>query len=106
MSKHPQTVFGQRLRAAREGAGLAQDRLGVLVGLDEGCSSARISRYETGTHAPPFGMAQSLAAALKVPVAYFYCVDDLEAELLLTVSRLGQKQKQQVMAFAGSLPVD
>lgn len=83
MSKHPQSLFGSRLRTARMRAGLPQDRLGVLIGLDEGCSSARISRYETGTHEPPFEIAKSLAAALGIPAAYFYCVSDELADIIL-----------------------
>lgn len=83
MSKSPQTIFGIRLRAARLHAGLAQDRLGVLIGLDEGCSSARISRYETGTYEPPFEMSLKLAEVLNVPVAYFYCPEIELADLLL-----------------------
>lgn len=82
MVKH-QSIFGSRLRTAREKAGLAQDRLGVLIGLDEGCSSARISRYETGVHEPPFETAQKLANVLQVPVAYFYCPQNELAELLM-----------------------
>jgi transcriptional regulator with XRE-family HTH domain len=39
-------VFGRRLREARESLGIAQDKLGVMIGLDEGCASARMSRYE------------------------------------------------------------
>ena len=46
--KPSKTLFGQRLREARLRAGIAQDRLGVLIGLDEGSSSARMSRYEIG----------------------------------------------------------
>lgn len=88
MSKHPQSLFGQRLRTARLRAGLAQDRLGVMIGLDEGCSSARISRYETGTHEPPFETARNLASALNVPVAYFYCVEEGLAEIILEVHGL------------------
>lgn len=83
MPKQPQSIFGLRLRAARERAGLAQDRLGVLIGLDEGCSSARISRYETGVHEPPYEVAKNLAAALNIPVAYFYCPQDEVAEILI-----------------------
>ncbi len=88
MSKHPQSLFGQRLRTARLRAGLAQDRLGVMIGLDEGCSSARISRYETGTHEPPFETARNLAAALNVPVAYFYCAENTLAEIILELHGL------------------
>ena len=83
MSKHPQSLLGIRLRAARERANLPQDRLGVLIGLDEGCSSARVSRYETGVHQPPFEVAEKLAEVLGVPTAYFYCADDQIANVLL-----------------------
>jgi transcriptional regulator with XRE-family HTH domain len=93
MAKHPQSLFGLRLRTAREHAGMAQDKLGVLIGLDEGCSSARISRYETGIHEAPFKVAKSLAAALDVPVAYFYCPEDALAELLLLWHRLPKAEK-------------
>ena len=86
MQRHPQTVFGRRLRAAREAAGIPQDRLGVTIGIDEGCSSARISRYETGIHQPAFEIAEKIAAVLHVPTAYFYCSSDALSEALLTVS--------------------
>lgn len=86
MSKHPQSLFGRRLRTAREHASLPQDRLGVLIGLDEGCSSARMSRYETGIHQPPFEVAEKLAKALSVPTAYFYCANDQVAEILLNLA--------------------
>ena len=86
MSKYPQSLFGFRLRTARERANLPQDRLGVLIGLDEGCSSARISRYETGIHQPPFEVAEKLAEVLGVPTTYFYCADDLVAEVLLDLA--------------------
>jgi transcriptional regulator with XRE-family HTH domain len=92
MSKHPQTLFGLRLRAAREAACIAQDQLGVMIGIDEGCSSARISRYETGVHQPPFAIAELLAAALKVPVPYFYCASDALAQLLLAASDLNDEE--------------
>ena len=88
MSRHPQSLFGLRLRAARERANLPQDRLGVLIGLDECCSSARISRYETGIHQPPFEVAEKLAEVLGVPTAYFYCADDRMAEVLLDLAGL------------------
>lgn len=92
MPKQVSSVFGQRMRSARERAGLAQDRLGVMIGIDEGCSSARISRYESGVHAPPFEIAEKIAVALKVPTAYFYCRDDAIADLLLQLHELSAKQ--------------
>jgi len=44
MRKHPQNIFILRLRAAREGAGIPQDRPGVMIGIDKRCSSARTHR--------------------------------------------------------------
>ncbi len=99
----PLTLFGRRLRAARSKVGIPQDKLGVSIGMDEGSSSARISRYETGTHEPPFGTAASLAAALHVPVAYFYCDDDRVADLLILCAKLGDAQKNQLLALATEL---
>ena len=92
MSKLPQSLFGLRLRAARERANLPQDRLGVLIGLDESCSSARVSRYETGIHQPPFEVAEKLAEVLGVPTAYFYCADDQMAEVLLSLAGLTEAE--------------
>lgn len=80
---NPKSLFGRRLRAARERLGLPQDKLGVMIGLDESCSSARISRYESGVHEPPFATAKQLAVALKVPTAYLYCEEDELAEVIL-----------------------
>ena len=57
-----------------------------MIGIDEGCSSARISRYESGVHQPPFEIAEKLAKALNIPVALFYCPSDAMGELLLAVS--------------------
>lgn len=77
-----QTVFARRLKEARLNAGIPQDRLGVMIGLDEGCSSARMSRYETGVHEPPFPIIIKIADVLNVPVAYFFCGDDRLAEMM------------------------
>lgn len=64
----------------------------MMIGIDEGCSSARISRYETGTHQPPFEIAEKLAAVLRVPTAYFYCGSDALSNLLLSVSDLNARE--------------
>lgn len=99
----PNTLFGHRLREARVRLGVAQDKLGVAIGLDEGSSSARISRYETGIHEPPFAIATSLASALCVPVAYFYCDDDRLADLLICFAALSENQREQLLTFASQL---
>lgn len=99
----PATLFGRRLRDARSRMGIPQDKLGVVIGMDEGSSSARMSRYETGIHEPPFATAANLASALKVPVAYFYCDDDRLADFLIQYAGLEEAQKNQVLALAAEL---
>lgn len=74
--------------------------------MDESCSSARISRYETGTHEPPYATAEKLALALKLPVAYFYCDDDRLADFLIKYAALSETQKERVLALATVLSAE
>ena len=60
---HQKSLFGRRLREARLHVGIPQDKLGVMIGLDESCSSARMSRYESGIHSPPFNTVERIADA-------------------------------------------
>ena len=100
---HSSSLFGRRLRDARERKGLPQDRLGVLIGLDESCSSARISRYENGVHEPPYEIAEKLAAALQIPTAYLYCREDDLAMLLLVIANLPAAKRAQLGKLIGEL---
>jgi len=97
------SLFGRRLREARLRAGLAQDKLGVMIGLDEGSSSARMSRYESGVHEPAFVWVEKIADALKIPAAYFYCDDDRLAEIILAYSALSEKRQKSLHAYAADL---
>ena len=78
-------VVGRRMRARREELGWSQEKVGVLIGIDESSSRARISRYELGTHEPPVKTARLIADALNVPLAYLYCEDEDIATLLLRI---------------------
>ena len=99
------SVFGLRLRARRLELGLSQEAVGVAIGIDESCSRTRISRYETGKTEPAIAIGQLLARALQVPVGYFYCEDDLEAEALLIIHAVTQDQKQRIVeVLRGCLP--
>ncbi|ENO86349.1 helix-turn-helix domain-containing protein [Thauera linaloolentis] len=97
--KPPISCFGRRMREARLLAGIPQDKLGVAIGLDEGTASARISRYETGVHAPPYDVANKLAHILRVPVAYFYCEDDELAGVIAAWGRASAIQRRNVRVF-------
>ncbi|WP_061958311.1 helix-turn-helix domain-containing protein [Cupriavidus pauculus] len=94
--KEPVTLFGRRLRQARRRVGIPQDKLGVQIGLDEHTASARISRYESGVHEPPFELAEKLAKVLKVPTAFFYCDDEELAGILLAWRHLMRSDKNDI----------
>jgi transcriptional regulator with XRE-family HTH domain len=98
MSKSPTPTFGRRLKMARERAGLPQDRLGVLIDLDEGSASARMSRYENGIHEPNFDTIEKLAAILDVPSAYFFCHDDELAQVILRWPHLSIAEKKNILS--------
>lgn len=101
-SKPVQTVFGKRLRESRLRVGIAQDKLGVMIGLDEGSSSARISRYETGIHEPPLSLSEKLADILRVPLAYFYCPDDELAGFIRDIGELDQQGRKKLREWLDS----
>ena len=90
-------VVGRRMRARREELGWSQERVGVLIGIDESSSRARISRYELGTHEPPVKTARLIADALNVPLAYLYCEDEDIATLLLKLRQLPEVLRGQVV---------
>ena len=68
--------------------GIAQDKLGVQIGLDETVASARMSRYESGIHEPPIQTARDISQALGVPLGYLYCDDERLAAIILAASEL------------------
>jgi transcriptional regulator with XRE-family HTH domain len=98
-TRFPTTVFGKRLRQARKQADIPQDKLGVAIGLDEGTASARMSRYESGVHAPPFETAAKIAKVLRIPTAFLYNEDDELADLLLAWNRLPDSTRRHIRAL-------
>lgn len=92
--KHsPVSIVGRRMRERREALGLAQEKVGVAIGLDESSARARISRYELGVHEAPVPTAKQIASALRVPLAYLYCEDDSTAILLVALHKLNVKER-------------
>lgn len=76
-------MLPKRLKDARLRAGLTQEKLGVLAGIEEATSYSRLSHYEKGTHKPSFELVCNFARILDVPECYFYTVDDKFAEAVL-----------------------
>ncbi|MGY5367150.1 helix-turn-helix domain-containing protein [Enterobacter oligotrophicus] len=84
----------KRLKEARLRAGLSQEKLGVLAGIDEASASARMNQYERGKHAPDYEMANRLAKVLQVPVSYFYTQEDDLAQVILKWSELSESERK------------
>jgi len=101
---HPTSIVGRRMRERREALGLAQEKVGVAIGLDESSARARISRYELGVHEAPVPTAKQIASALRVPLAYLYCEDDSMAKLLVALHKLTVKERvSKIQLFLADL---
>ncbi|QNA88713.1 helix-turn-helix transcriptional regulator [Massilia sp. Dwa41.01b] len=91
------SVFAKRMKEARLRAGLSQEKLGVLAGIDEMSSSARMNQYERGKHEPDFSLVERVAKVLDVPECYFYCKDDDVALVLVQMHQVPAGQKQEMI---------
>ena len=99
-AKPTKTIFGSRLRAAREDRGWTQQQLGTAaLGIkdDDINIASRISRYESGDRDPDPATVKALAKALGVPMAYFHATSDVMAELILLVSKMPQKSQKELL---------
>lgn len=86
-----------RLKEARRRAGLTQEKLGILAGLDEASASARINQYEKGKHAPNFETVCNLAKALNVPVSFLYTPEDDLAQFILLFGSLSESDRRTIL---------
>ena len=93
------TVFTKRLKTARKHAGLSQEKLGILAGMDEMSASARMNQYERGKHVPDFSIVEKLASVLQLPSAYFYASDDDLANLIKYFHQLNSIDKKRTISI-------
>lgn len=89
-------VVALRMREAREAAGLSQEALGILAGIDEATAKVRINQYENGKHTPPLSMIEKIASALAKPVTWFICSDDTTA-LHIALNKLPINTREDVI---------
>ena len=97
------SVFAQRLKEARTEAGISQENLGVLAGIEEASASARMNQYERGKHEPDFSMVERIAKALNIPESYLYAKDDDSAWLLVQLHRMGAAKRREVIKFVNQI---
>ena len=94
------SVFSIRLKQARVEAGLSQEKLGVLAGIEEATASARMNQYERGRHLPEFSTVERLAKVLNVSEAYFFAKDDEIAAFLKLIHRAPQSNRETALEAA------
>ena len=75
------SIFCKRLKDARKAAGISQERLGLLAGIEPATVSL-------------------IAGVLNVPPSYFYSEDDEEARLLVMFHRMNSAERVQILDLA------
>lgn len=97
------SVLAKRIKSARLSAGLSQEALGLAAGLDEMSASTRMNRYELGKRVPTPDLVEKFGDVLGVSAAFFYAVEEDEAELILKYHKLDSQSKSQVLDYVRGL---
>ena len=71
--------------------------------MDESTASARMNQYERGRHTPELKTLKLIADELNVPLSYFFCEDELSAELVTNLNKLPEDEKWKVLELTKSL---
>jgi transcriptional regulator with XRE-family HTH domain len=95
------SIVGDRLREARERAGISQKQLGIEAGIDPDVASARINQYEKGKHLPHFATATELSKVLGVPTPYLYADDNDLAAWILAYARVSSATRKSIIKDSG-----
>jgi len=61
--------------------------------MNENSASGRMNHYEKVRHEPDVDTLRKIAAELNVPLNYFFCEDELSAELTCLISKLSEAKK-------------
>lgn len=93
-------MISERLKAARLRAGLSQEKLGKLAGIDPTSASARMNQYERGKHSPDYRLMCKVADILKMPVSWFYTEDDDLARLQEVYYNLSPEARRDLLTHA------
>jgi len=96
-------VLAHRLKQARLRAGLSQEKLGKLAGIDPMSASARMNQYERGKHSPDYQLMCRVAEILNMPVSWFYTEDEELARLQEIAFHLDANVRRPLLVQAESL---
>jgi transcriptional regulator with XRE-family HTH domain len=92
------SVLGKRLKEGRLLAGLSQEQLGILAGLEEDSASARMNRYERGARVPGVDLLVRIGSVMDLPLTYFFADDDDEAMLVVAFHRMPAVERALLIA--------
>ena len=95
-------MLAHRLKQSRLRAGLSQEKLGKLAGIDPMSASARMNQYERGKHSPDYQLMCRVAEILKMPVSWFYTEDEEHARLQEIFYLLGPVERKLLLIQAES----
>lgn len=101
ISKNP---IPYRIKEARLLMGISQKSLGIQIGFDDSSASSRMNHYEKGRHTPDITTLKKIAEELGVPLAYFFCESDLNAELSCLIAKLSDEEKRLLIAELNTFP--
>lgn len=65
--------------------------------MDPGSASGRMNHYEKGRHSPDIDTLQRLADELNVPLNFFFCEDDISAELACVIAAMTEEQRKLLL---------
>lgn len=65
--------------------------------MEPSSASGRMNHYEKGRHVPDIGTLERMAEELDVPLNYFFCRNDLSAELACAIDKMSDKEKAELL---------
>lgn len=71
--------------------------------MDESSASARMNQYEKGKHTPDVSTLKAIADKLGVPLNYFFCEDEVSAELATIFNQLSESDRSKILELANKL---
>ncbi len=65
--------------------------------MEPSSASGRMNHYEKGRHVPDIGTLERMAEELDVPLNYFFCRNELSAELACAIDKLSDEEKATLL---------
>lgn len=74
--------------------------------MDESTASPRMNQYEKGRHTPDISTLKALADELGVPLSYFFCEDEVSAELAVNLNKLSKSDREKILDITSKMIAD